>query len=56
MTVDEFLRHFPDIEISPECLVFCRYLESQGEKFLEDFGYGNAEEKAWLKLEETIVQ
>jgi hypothetical protein len=55
MTVDEFLRYNPDIEISLEDLAFCRYLERQGEKFLEDFGYGNAEEKTWLKLEETIA-
>ena len=47
MKVREFLRMFPDVQLTNSQLAFCLFLESRGQRFLVDFGYANAIEKAW---------
>ena len=47
MKVREFLRMFPDVQLTQSQLAFCVYLESRGQRFLVDFGYANAIDKAW---------
>jgi hypothetical protein len=46
MTVDEWVETLGLIEVSPEQLRAMRYLESNGFRFLVDFGYENAITKA----------
>lgn len=46
-TLDEFLERFPDVQVTPEQLHACRFLERNGSRFLIDHGYMNAPSKAW---------
>ena len=47
MSVEWFLRHFPDYDVKPEQRAFAIYLEQQGLRFLIDYGFENAERIAW---------
>jgi hypothetical protein len=47
MKLAEFLRLFPDVKLTSSELSFCLYLEIRGQRFLIDFGYANAADKAW---------
>jgi hypothetical protein len=54
--IENFLRRFPDYEVTPEQLAFAKYLEQQGLRFLIDFGFENAERIAWelVEVEGTV--
>jgi hypothetical protein len=54
MTVDGFIKAFPDVKISREQRILCYYLEDQGFRFLVDFGYENAGQILCDKLSEKI--
>ena len=41
MTVEEFVRFFPDFQISQDQLTSSRYLQEIGLEFLVDFGFEN---------------
>jgi hypothetical protein len=43
----DFLRQFPDVTLTNSQLAFATYLENRGQRFLVDFGYLNAADKAW---------
>ena len=47
MSVEWFLRQFPDTPATPAQIAFAKYLEQQGLSFLIDFGFENAERIAW---------
>lgn len=53
MTVDEFLRYFPDLaaKLTEEQLACCRYLQREGKHFCVDFGYENASSLVWAAME-----
>lgn len=57
MKVREFLRMFPDVQLTNSQLAFCLYLESKGQRFCVDFGYNNAIDKAWelMDLEDGVL-
>lgn len=57
MKVREFLRMFPDVQLTSSQLAFCCYLESKGQRFCVDFGYQNAIDKAWelMDLEDGVL-
>lgn len=46
MPFDRFLGYFPDVVITDVQAAACRYLERRGQRFLVDFGYENAIDKA----------
>ena len=50
MPIDQFLKYFPDVQITQAQLAYCRYLEQQGKVFCVDFGYKNAEDITWSHL------
>ena len=52
MKLDDFLRFFPDVQITSEQMAACRFLESIGLRFCIDFGYENAFETAFEKMAE----
>ena len=47
MTIDEFLRHFSDYEVTPKQLEAAHWLEYMGYRFMVDFGFENAEKMLW---------
>lgn len=47
MSVEWFLRQFPDYKATPEQVAFAKYLEQRGLSFLVDYGFENAERIAW---------
>jgi len=47
MKLKDYLRQFPDVQLTNSQLAFCTYLERRGQRFLVDFGYLNAADKAW---------
>lgn len=42
MTILEFCRRYPDVELTPEQVWACAWLTYRGKRFLVDFGYANA--------------
>lgn len=50
MTVDEFLKTFPDTKATQEQILCCRYLQLTGLRFLIDFGFQNAPDLTWDDL------
>ena len=56
MQLSKFLELFPDVELTAEQLFSCRLLESEGLRFLIDFGYENAPSMAWDRLERSCSQ
>lgn len=51
MKIKEFLRHFPNYIVSQSQLAYADYLERQGLRLCIDFGFENAEDMAWDRLE-----
>lgn len=51
VTVDWLLSSCPDIQLTPEQLACCRYLERKGLRFCIDFGYENAPAMVWNELD-----
>lgn len=53
MTFAEFCRFYPEVaeSLTFEQIVSCRFLESTGQRFCVDFGYGNAWDLAWKEIE-----
>lgn len=48
MTIEEFLHHFPDYDVTPRQLQAARTLEyAQPGQFLKTFGFDNAETILW---------
>ena len=52
MRISDFLRKFPDYPTTFAQLAYARYLEQEGLVFIVDFGFENAEDIAWNKLEQ----
>jgi hypothetical protein len=51
MKVADFLRIFPEYQVSFSQLAYADYLERRNLRFLIDFGFENAEALAWGELE-----
>ena len=51
MRIKEFLRHYPNYRVNSSQLAYANYLEREGQIFLIDFGFENAEDIAWHHLE-----
>lgn len=51
MTVREFIKHYPDYQVTESQLDYALYLERRGHRFLIDYGFENAERIAWAEIE-----
>ena len=51
MTIREFKKRCPDVEITDEQIAAADYLESRGKKFMIDFGYNSCGELAKRQFE-----
>ncbi len=51
LTIDWFVKAYPEVSITYEQYHCCRYLERQGKRFCIDFGYGNAPSMVWNEFD-----
>jgi len=51
MPVEKFLTLFPEYRYTWDQLVYAKYCERNGMRFLVDFGFENAESLAWEHIE-----
>lgn len=56
MTIDQFLKHFPDVQIDPHVLSACRLLETKGLTLCYDYGYETAVRQVMDFASEVPVQ
>jgi len=55
MTVEQFLKYFPDVHLTADQRAYARFLEQSGRRFLIDFGLANCEEAAAAELESQLA-
>lgn len=51
MNIDQFRQYFPGVQITPEQLACCRFLEREELRFCIDFGYQDAQSLTWQRID-----